>query len=266
MLVFRYDNSFDGLLSAIFDAFSLKKWPESILPDSEITPLFATEVYTVITDNKKADRVSVAMKKRLPAIVLNQLTYVWFSEVVERGALIFHYLVKVFQSKVDISTNFADIGVLAIKKLAKKVAHERHYLMMFVRFKAINNHGEKVYFATVDPIYNTLPLVIDFFKDRFSDQKWAIFDTRRQCGYFYDLKNVEIIALNEDEHLLINDEINCCFLSSDEKKFQEMWYRYCKAITIKERINLKLQRQFMPIRFWKNLPEMNGSLDSNELN
>jgi len=127
--------------------------------------------------------------------------------------------------------------------------------MMFVRFNAIDNQGDKVYFATVSPCYNALPFAIDFFQDRFADQKWAIFDTKRQYGYFYDLTHTEIITLDEQDNLLISGHINDDLLSPSEKQFQKMWYRYCQATTIKERINPKLQRQFMPTRFWQHLPE-----------
>ena len=45
-------------------------------------------------------------------------------------------------------------------------------------------------------------------------------------------------------------------LSSDETFFQQMWKEYFKSTTIKERINLKLQRQHMPRRYWRYLTEM----------
>ncbi|WP_392562806.1 TIGR03915 family putative DNA repair protein [Orbus sturtevantii] len=255
MIIFRYDQSFEGLLSAIFDAFLLKKWPQSILTHEDVLPLLASEEHLVQTTEEKYNRVSQAMKKRLPPIALTQLTYVWYSECPERAMLLFNYLVKVFKNKRDISHDFADPDVLAIKKLAQKVSHERHYLMMFVRFNIINNQNDKVYFATVSPRYNTLPFAIDFFQDRFADQKWAIFDTKRQYGYLYDLTQTEIITLNEQDGLLTDGIINERYLSANEKKFQSMWYRYCQATTIKERINPKLQRQFMPTRFWQYLPE-----------
>lgn len=256
MLVFRYDDTFEGVLTAVFDAFSLKKWPELLLTEHEILPLFTSEQYMVFTDDKKAERVSKAMKKRLPPLVLTQLTYVWFSELPERGQLIFRYLVKFFRTRQDITTNFADPDILSIKHLAKKVSQERHYLMMFVRFNAIENQGEKIYFATVEPRYNVLPLVVTFIKDRFADQKWAIFDNKRHFGYFFDLHQLDIVSLDKQDDLLIDGKINQHYLSADEKQFQKMWYRYCQAVTIKERMNPKLQRQFMPTRFWKHLPEM----------
>jgi probable DNA metabolism protein len=45
------------------------------------------------------------------------------------------------------------------------------------------------------------------------------------------------------------------FYSDDEFIFQEAWKIYHKHLSIKERYNPKLQRNFMPKRYWKNLTE-----------
>ena len=35
MLVFRYDKSFDGLLSALFDAYAMRAFPEQLIGPGE---------------------------------------------------------------------------------------------------------------------------------------------------------------------------------------------------------------------------------------
>ncbi|MDF7667427.1 TIGR03915 family putative DNA repair protein [Orbaceae bacterium ESL0727] len=277
MVIFYYDKTLEGLLSAVFDAFKLKKSPEQLLTQGDIAPLFATDIHHVETRNSKYERVQLAMTKRLANITLRQLMAVWFSELPESDHLIFRYLCKTFRSPSSIETDFADPDVLQVRQIAQKVSKECEHLRQFVRFNAINNpthhsndhsthmaggeptaspQSEKIYFAVVDPIYNALPLTLDFFEDRFADQKWAIYDSRRQYGFFYDLKRVEPFNLLEQDDLLVNDAINSHYLTEDEQFFQHMWQRYCQALTIKERLNPKLQRQFMPKRFWHHLPEM----------
>ena len=51
MLVFRYDKSFDGLLSALFDAYSLRAFPEALIGPGEPEPLFTERVHEVVTDD-----------------------------------------------------------------------------------------------------------------------------------------------------------------------------------------------------------------------
>ena len=44
-------------------------------------------------------------------------------------------------------------------------------------------------------------------------------------------------------------------MAEDEQLFQQLWRTYFKTIAIKERINPKLHRQNLPVRFWKYLTE-----------
>lgn len=256
MLVFRYDQSFEGLLSAIFDAFKLKKYPEQLLGEADITPLFTQEVHLVITDKAKSDRVEKALKTRLTPYDLKQLTYVWLSEIPQSDELLFRYLHKVFSVNYHLATDYADEDVLACRNLAHKVGKEAEFLRQFVRFKAIKMMNEKVYVAVISSQCNVLPLVIPFFHDRYRDQKWAIYDHKRCYGYFYDLAKAERITLDDDSDFVIGNALNEQHFSSEEHVFQKMWSQYCKAITIKERINLKQQRSYMPKRFWQYLPEI----------
>ncbi len=95
---------------------------------------------------------------------------------------------------------------------------------------------------------------VDYLADRFADQRWLVYDTRRHYGYLYDLQEVREISMEDDAHLLsgrLSDEI----LAADERLFQQTWRDYLGALTIKERLNLRLQRQHMPRRFWKYLTE-----------
>jgi probable DNA metabolism protein len=262
MLAFYYDKTFEGLMCAVFDAFKLKKMPECLLANGEIAPLLVLDVHQVEYRNSKYERVFTALQKKLSQIAMNQLLYTWLSELPESDLIIFRYICKVFSSTGSIETDFGDPNVLAVHDIAKKVNKEKHHIQQFVRFNTIQNPtshndvNDKIYFAVIEPIYNALPLTLRFFKDRYADQKWAIYDEKRQYGYYYDLEKLTQIALNANDKLIVNNQINQDYLTDDEKHFQTMWYRYCKALTIKERINPKLQRQQMPKRFWHHLPEM----------
>ncbi|MDR3059161.1 MAG: TIGR03915 family putative DNA repair protein, partial [Prevotella sp.] len=125
------------------------------------------------------------------------------------------------------------------------------YIIQFVRFQKA---ADDIFFAPISPQYNALPLAIEHFKDRFSDQKWVIYDIKRKYGYYYDLDTMVEMTLDNDEDLL-SGKLDEKLMADDEKLFQELWKGYFKSMTIKERINLKLQRQHMPRRFWKYLTE-----------
>ncbi|MFV0329445.1 MAG: TIGR03915 family putative DNA repair protein [Dysgonomonas sp.] len=251
MLVFFYDKTFEGLLTAVFDAYSRKTFPDRLLGIGEIAPMFMTEEYTVTTAEDKSARVWKSLENKMSKLARNMLTYIWLSESEGSDELLFRYIKKTFDSKVSIETNFADTDVLEVHQLAKKVSHEKHYIIQFVRFQKA---ADDIFFAPISPQYNALPLAIEHFKDRFSDQKWVIYDIKRKYGYYYDLDTMVEMTLDNDEHLL-SGKLDEKLMADDEKLFQELWKGYFKSMTIKERINLKLQRQHMPRRFWKYLTE-----------
>ena len=111
MVVLRYVKTFEGLLTAVFDAYSRRSFPERLLAEAEPEPMFTTEVYTVITQDDKSGRVWRALEKKVPREIRNMLMYVWFSEDEGSDGLIFRYLRKVFDNRHLIVANFADEDV-----------------------------------------------------------------------------------------------------------------------------------------------------------
>jgi len=251
MIIFRYDKTFEGLLTAVFDAYNRKTFPDRLLDEVEVEPLFADECYTVITDNAKSDRVWQGLRKKLMPISCNMLRYVWLSELSGSDELIFRYIRKAFDSKHSIELNFADDDVLQMRNMAKKVDKERCRLIELVRFQKA---ADDIFFAPVSPDHNSLPLTLEHFSDRFADQKWIIYDTKRNYGYYYDLKTVSEMILDSKD-LFPEGKLDEKLMAEDEKLFQDLWKGYFKSMTIKERINLKLQRQHLPERYWKYLTE-----------
>ena len=65
MIVFFYDATFEGLLSAVFDAYTGGVFPDALLPQGDITPLTAVPPHTVITRDDKVERVFRGLEKKL---------------------------------------------------------------------------------------------------------------------------------------------------------------------------------------------------------
>ncbi|MDR1919108.1 MAG: TIGR03915 family putative DNA repair protein [Tannerellaceae bacterium] len=251
MLVFRYDKTFEGLLTALFDAYNRKTFPERLLSENEPLPIFAKDVHQVITETAKSTRVWMGLEKKLSRQVCGMLMHVWLSELPASDELLFRYMRKAFDAPVSIATDFADKDVLEVEKIARKVSKEGQRLMQFVRFQKA---ADGIFFAPVSPIYNALPLTLNYFTDRFADQQWLIYDLKRRYGYYYDLQTAAEVTIDKDEHLL-DGKLDEALMAQDEKLFQQMWKEYTRSLTIKERLNPKLQRQHMPRRFWKYMPE-----------
>ena len=252
MTVFLYDKTFDGLLTSVFDAYSRRTFPDRLLPIGDPLPLFAENVHTVYTQDEKASRVWVALEKKLSVYACRMIQSVWLSEDTDADILLFRYIRKNIDSPGSIETDFGDDVVLAVMKLAKCVYREAEYVRQFVRFQKT---VDGLYYAPIAPKYNALPLAIDYFRSRFSDQEWVVFDTLRKYGYHYDLKQVEPFTFDEESPDLLTGKLLPKQMAENEVMFQDFWKSYIRSLTIRERLNPKLQRQHMPVRFWKFLTE-----------
>ena len=100
MNIFIYDKTFEGLLNAIFDAYSRKTFPDLLLSEDETLPLFYDDLHIVYTDNDKAERVWNGLMKKLSRPALSCLAASWLSELPEIDLLIFRYIRKSIDSPV----------------------------------------------------------------------------------------------------------------------------------------------------------------------
>lgn len=253
MLYFIYDNTFDGLLTCVFDAFNRREFPEKIVGESIQLPMFI-ESFRVITDEAKAGRVLAALRKKISKSAVDMLFVDFLSELEGVEMVLFRYIQKALTSEIGIEMNFADPDVLELSKIYKKVTREEERMRQFVRFRKT---ADGMFFAVIDPECNVLPLSARFFQSRFADQPWIIYDVRRKYGLYYDLKTVESVHFDRLDVSLKTGKLTAEKLDDYEAAFQDLWKDYLRAITIRERRNLKLQRQFMPKRFWKYLVEKN---------
>lgn len=254
MIIFTYDKTFDGLLSCVFFAYEQRLFPDLILSEQDQKPLFVDEECHVVTETKKAQRVWTGLQKKISKFAQNMMLSVWLSELPETAMLLFRYIRKNIDHPQGIEMNFGDDDVLRIKDIAQKVGTDARKLIQFVRFQET---ADGIYFAPVSPRYNVLSLIVPHFRSRYADQEWIIYDTNRNTGLFYDTRSVTEISFSEKDLAELKiGKLSDEKLSEEEALFQKMWKEYFKTITIKERINLKLQRQHMPVRYWKYLPEM----------
>ncbi|MCR4603713.1 MAG: TIGR03915 family putative DNA repair protein [Prevotella sp.] len=264
MLAYIFDRTFDGVLSAVFDAYFRHQSPDLLLGKGDQLPLFCEETYEVTTSGEKAQRVWKGLEKKLSKEALHLIMVSWQSEEKELSTPLLHYIYKVFAprnsataSKDSIEHNYADPDVLYVRNTARRVLHEQLRMKQFIRFQKAK---DGTYLAVVSPDNDVLPLVINHFQDRFNDQPWLIYDAKRHYGYNHDGKTVVRITFEDEAAVpfnLENGKLNDEVLSSDDRLLQDLWRTYFKAICIKERLNPRKQLNDMPRRYWKYLTEKN---------
>lgn len=249
-----YDGSFDGFLTCVFEVYELKLKQVSIFRKGfEQESLFG-RIHEVQTDPIKADRVWKGISKKSSASGKSRIYYAFLSEKSGVENLLLRYIQYAFKSEIQIDSDFADEDVLKVSQLAKSVGREKHRMEAFVRFRLTK---DELYFATISPDFNVVPLISNHFKRRYADQKWIIYDLTRHYGIFYDLEKVDIIELTLPENF--NATQTCPeFFADQELEFQTLWQDYFKSTNIPSRKNMKLHIQHVPKRYWKYLSEKTG--------
>lgn len=252
MLTFIYDGTFEGLLTCIFEGYNHRRFPDDILSKwKQPRDLFA-ETVDVAADSVKARRVWKGIQQKLTAKNKQLIYYAFLSETNSIEIKIMRFVMRLFDENKLIETDFGDIDVLEIVQNARKVKKEAMRVMQFVRFQQTK---EGMYFCGIEPMFDVLPLVLGHFRNRFADQKWLLYDLKRNYGAYYDKKTVEEVELTSSEINWQTGQISANVLSERDAFYQTLWKSFFEHINIEERKNLRLQRQHMPRRFWKYLTE-----------
>ena len=255
MNVFIYDKTFEGFLSAVFDSYDLKIFPNLIVGNNCSQILFGNK-YEVFTDTKKAERVWKGLSNRLSEDGFRRIYKAHLSELDEAEMIIYKFIRNVFSKNYNIERDYRDEYVLGVKNLSKKVTREACKMIEFVRFQKT---ADNIYFSLISPDYNVLPLIGSHFKKRLNNQQWVIYDAKRKYGLFYDLKNISEITIENRYFSTSANKIDEAVLSNDEMQFQNLWKEYFNSINIKERKNLRQQMNFMPKKYRKFLIEVSDS-------
>lgn len=245
MKVYTYDGSFDGLLTAVFYAYTAKD-PVKIIKETDYVPDLLNEQIAVAMEEDKADRVYQSIQTKLSYDTLTNVYYMYLSNFEEAETLILDYIRLCFKYSDSINLAKNNDIIRMIDKYKRKVFGEAHLLQGLIRFKEIT---PLVYYAQIEPDHNILPLIMDHFKRRFSDQHFVIHDLKREYAIVYDLHEIFLRDLSAEEGEK--------FLSlSQSDPFETLFKCFYESVTIKERINEKQRRGYMPRRYWKHLVEL----------
>lgn len=243
MLVYLYDGSFEGLLTCVYEGY-YKEEPDEIIDTYLYKKTLFDNTKFIDTDVIKANKVGAAIIEKISEEFFSKILNAFFSENYNAGTYIFKLLKLAFKKGSDIMLSATNEIVTNVTDLHLSVARETHLLVGLVRFSELKNN---IYYCEFSPTYNQLALLAEHFKNRLSDQLWVIHDIKRNLALFY---NKESWYINEF-YGVENYE-----LSDNELLYRSLWKEFHKKVAITERINPKLQRSFMPKKYWKYLIEM----------
>lgn len=249
MLSISYDSTFDGFLSVVFEVYRQRLQVGEILPDraqAQATDLFM-QPFKVETSDESARRLKRAIVNAAGVEILNLLNIVFRSEEAGIEMKMLAYLRKLF---AGIDPNYAknptSKEMLPLYMIAQSVRREAGDMLGMVRFDKLS---DGTYFAEIEPKYDIVELMTAHFRGRFANERWAIYDSKRDYGVYYDGRSAQMVTVPSIEAVRAG-------MPPDE--LSQLWRDYYNVIAIKERENPKLLRRCLPVRYWKHLTERNG--------
>ena len=245
-LIFLTDGTFEGLLTAIFEAYAADRPPDAIVSKgTDQLELFDRRV-TVPTDPEKSNRVWDGLKRHLGPNGRRKLFEAYLSGSPGVETAIYGFVWDAIPGRRRKAPAQLTPHI-QIDKLSQKVRREAHRMKGFIRFQQT---GADRYLALIAPRYDILPLVRRHFELRFADQVWIIYDTQRDYGLCYDRHETRELRLDSADLKASGYAGN-----TDERFCQTLWQRYFSAVNIPQRNNPKLHLRQLPRRYWRYLPE-----------
>ena len=246
-----YNSSFENFLTTVFEVYEYKINEPDIQQEGKANSSLFGDTHIVHENKIKAERVTKALQQKITPLFFRNLYKSFLSELPGIENVLLRYIQYVMRSVNSVERNFANTDVLIVNQTAKKVDREKHRMKAFIRFQKTK---DELYYAIIQPDFNVLPLIASHFKERYSDQRWLIYDVRRKYGLYYDLETVTEVHITFSENL--NDKsVKENVYDQEEDLYQSLWQAYFDSVNIKARKNMKLHIQHMPKRYWKYLIE-----------
>ncbi len=241
----------EGIFTGIYEAYAMRRPHDSIhiqVGEEENLRLFAVYRH-VEPDREKSLRVSATLERRLGAEAYIEICCALAAQDGEKGEAVYKTVVCGFKRKDgrQVMGDLSNPYVHKVFELARNVKNEAHHWKEFLRFQ--EQEGGML-FSKIGPKNNVLTFLMPHFSDRLPLLNFMIYDENR---------NLFAVHPASGEWYLVSDmqvrEERFQTYSGDETKYQELFRHFCKTIAIKERKNLKLQRNMLPLWFQEYMVE-----------
>ncbi len=236
-----YDGSYEGFLTLIFETYAGKRKATRILRSRSEAALF-DEIVPVTTDRKKAERVHVGLKKRFPRKGFDRImtTFLCDSRPFEKA--LYDYILLGFGEPERLFDPNHPV-VRYIESLEREYFHYLDKMYGFLRFEELE---EGMLYARIEGKFNLLPHLARHFLKRLDGCEFIIHDLQRRQAF---IRQGGESAFREVAAFTTPRRSQC------EVKFQRLWKTFFESVTIAERRNPKLQRNWVPLLYRRYMTE-----------
>lgn len=249
-MIYIYDGSFYGLLTCIYEHYYVEK----------VSEIFSQQVFEgslidvtkfIEADPIKAEKVETAIREKFTMLGYLDMYRTFLSSDIHKDCYILDYVVHGFKLGAKMDRLYTESYVLKIRQLSRKVGFEAHRFTGLLRFV----EKKPFLYAKFEPDHDILVIIAEHFADRFYNERIIIHDTKRNKAVIAHKNQWFVQEACTMESLMELMEIP---LTEEENLLQQLWKGYFEHIGIEGRKNLKLQQQFVPLKYRKHILEFNS--------
>lgn len=251
MIVYQCEDSLESIFTAIYNAYEEKRDHGDTFISLNEEPMLFAEYIPVTADEGKAVKVIRTLKKRFGEKDYLTICNALAAPCDEKAQAVYQTVVRGLARREGpghLFDNLADDNINKVFALARGTGNEKQHLFGFLRFSELENG---ILYSRIGPKNNQMTFLMPHFSDRFPMENFMIYDECRNLfGIHPAGKDWYLVSGNgfpENEEGMR--------LSEQELKIQELFRHFCHRISIKERENLHLQRNMLPLRFQEYMIE-----------
>ncbi len=254
--VLLYDGSFEGFLTVVFEATRDRIEVDRIVAKANHEARLFEQVRWIELKTEFAERVWNGLVQRAGKDVAAMVHGAFLSEMPGIETALWNHLKLVFSgANGSLGKNVLDVHVHTVYAAAQKVQHEAHRFLGFVRFSKAPDGS---LYSVIAPDHNILERLGPHFSARFPNETWMIADSRRGICLRHDRGGLQILSV--DTKLLPKDAEEVARIGSpQDARFRDLWKTYYDSVNIAQRANPRLMASHLPRKYWRYLPERQGS-------
>lgn len=254
---YLYDGSLEGFLTCVYEHYYNEK-AQGIYRDNDFQENLLIKTKVIETNTQKSDKVYDAIICKISRYDFIRIYKTLGSIVKDREMKCLRYIELGFKMGSKIQLLHGNPIVHDIEDADGKVGFEIHRLYGLIRFNVVRPAGHlsnedgssEILYAKIEPDNDLVEFLVHHFKDRYKNNPFIIHDAKRNKAVVYGAGEWYITDFKNENILEYTD---------NEVQYQKLWKMYFETIGIKERVNPRCQRNFMPARYWKNLTEIDAT-------
>ncbi len=243
--VYQCEDTLEGIFTAIYNIYEDRhNLADTRICLEEENLLFA-EYKMAITDTVKAVKVMRTCQEKFGEGDYYDLCMALMTTDMDKAQAVYKtiaYGLKERPAKGHLFDHLTDENVFKAFRLANTSKREAHHWVEFLRFRELESG---ILYAVMSPKNNVMRELMEHFSDRLPSENFAIFDEKRKVFGIHPYRQQWFYATGEE----LEQRFSGVSYSVTEEKYAELFRHFCKSIAIKNRKNIDLQRNMLPLYF-----------------